>query len=234
MPGAAGTAPWEDMAGRDSPTAPRTDEGHQMQRLMIATVASALLLAGCAAQEDTVPSAPAPSQTATDSGEASPPDSAAPLLAEYGLQGMDTVEVIDHLDRLGGADRPSDLMASVRPDELQLAAGKKTASLPVPEDRFYLSVAPYLDQTHECFFHSLTTCQGELAEEDVDVKIVDTTTGEVLVEETRTTFRNGFVGFWLPRDIDGTLEVAYDGRVGRTEISTDQDAPTCLTTLRLT
>ena len=125
-------------------------------------------------------------------------------------------------------------MASVRPDELQLVSGRQDASLPIPEDRFYLSVAPYVDQTHDCFYHSLTTCQGELGAEAVEVRIVDTTTGEVLVDETRTTFANGFVGFWLPRDIEGTLEVAHDGKVGRTPISTDTEAPTCLTTLRLT
>jgi hypothetical protein len=204
-----------------------------MRRLITATVASVLLLAGCAGQDDTTTSAPTPTtRSATESAASAVPE-AAPLLAEYDLQDMDSVEVIDHLDRLGGKDRPTDLMASVRPDELQLTTGKEEVSLPIPEDRFYLSVAPYLDQTHDCFYHSLTTCQGELGQKDVEVKIVDTATGEVLVEETRTTFANGFVGFWLPRNIEGTLEVAYDGKVGRTEISTGQDAPTCLTTLQL-
>lgn len=201
-----------------------------MRRLITATAAAVLLLAGCVAEDDT--SAPIPTQRATDSAESSAPQ-AAPLLAEYDLQGMDAVEIIDHLDRLGGQDRPGDLMASVRPDELQLTAGEQAVSLPIPEDRFYLSVAPYVDQTHDCFYHSLTTCRGELGDEDVEVKVVDTATGEVLVEQTRRTFANGFVGFWLPRDIEGTLEVVYDGKVGRTEISTGKDAPTCLTTLRL-
>jgi CheY-like chemotaxis protein len=203
-----------------------------MRRLITATAGSVLLLAGCAVQSDTTSSSAEPTQSAADSAE-SPGPVAAPLLADYELQGMDTVEVIDHLDRLDTQDRPTELMASVRPDELQLTAGKEKLSLPIPEDRFYLSVAPYLDQTHDCFYHSLTTCQGELGQEDIDLKIVDTATGEVLVEGTYSTFANGFVGFWLPRSIDGTLEVAYDGKVGRTEISTGQDAPTCLTTLRL-
>lgn len=29
-------------------------------------------------------------------------------------------------------------------------------------DEFYVSVTPYLEQTHDCFFHSRTTCLGEL------------------------------------------------------------------------
>ena len=55
-----------------------------------------------------------------------------------------------------------------------------------------------------------------------------------LADEVRTTFANGFTGFWLPRDIDGTLRVTYGGKSGETAISTAAKAPTCLTTLRLT
>ncbi|WP_281366691.1 CueP family metal-binding protein [Nocardioides massiliensis] len=80
--------------------------------------------------------------------------------------------------------------------------GRREVSLDVPEDRFYLAVAPYVDQTHECFYHSLTTCLGELDSADVRVKIVDEANDEVLVDEVRTTFDNGFLGFWLPRDIE--------------------------------
>lgn len=80
-------------------------------------------------------------------------------------------------------------------------------------------MAPYVDQTHECFNHSLTTCKGELASKAMQVRIVDEH-GKVLVDETRTTFENGFVGFWLPRDIKGTLRVTYGARVGEVDIVT--------------
>ncbi|MDP2775217.1 MAG: CueP family metal-binding protein [Nocardioides sp.] len=170
-----------------------------------------------------------PKETATPAGPASDT-----LLAGYGLDGMETVEVIDHLDRLGGDDRPSDLMASVRPSELLVSTGDEEYSLEVPDGRFYLSVAPYVDTTHECFNHSLTTCQGELTETDVDVTITDDTNDEVLVDEVRTTFANGFVGFWLPRDIEGTVSVEYDGKAGEVDFATGEESPTCLTTLQLT
>lgn len=205
-----------------------------MKRLITATAVSALLVAGCAGQADTPASAPSPTQISTDRAGQQAREEAVPLLAQYDLEGMDTVEVIDHLDRLGVEDRPADLIASVRPGELLMSADREEASLPIPEDRFYLSVAPYVDQTHDCFYHSLTTCQGELAQKELDVQIVDEASGKILVDETRKSFDNGFVGFWLPRDIEGTLEVRYDGRVGRTRISTGQNAPTCLTTLQLT
>ena len=63
-----------------------------------------------------------------------------------------------------------------------VSAGSEEYSLGIREDRFYLSVAPYVDQTHDCFHHSLTTCKGELTSTDVQVQIVDVTNDEVLVD----------------------------------------------------
>lgn len=157
----------------------------------------------------------------------------ASLLSVHGLDGMDGAAMVDHLDRLVGDARPADLTASVRADELLLSAGDEEVAVPLPEDRFYVAVAPYADSTHECFYHSLTTCQGELADAQVHVRVVEDGTGEVLLDEDVTTFGNGFAGLWLPRDIRGTLQVTHEGRTGEVAISTDAEAPTCVTTLQL-
>ena len=191
----------------------------------------ALTLAGCSNADSPEIAA---SASATRSAAAAPPAEVQPLMAKYGLTGMGAVQAIDRLDRLAGVERPKDLMASVRPGELVLSSGKAQYSLKIPDDRFYLSVAPYVNTTHKCFYHSLTTCQGELTGEDVRVQIVDRSTNKLLVEGPRTTFENGFVGFWLPRGVNGTLRVSYGGKTGEVEFSTGQDAPTCLTTLQLT
>jgi hypothetical protein len=125
-------------------------------------------------------------------------------------------------------------MASVRPDELVLTdADGAERALDLPDDRFYLSVAPYVSTTHECFHHSLTTCKGELSDEKVQVTVTDDT-GKVLVEKQTRTFDNGFVGLWLRRGTTGTIEVEYDGKQGRARFGTGEDDPTCLTTLQLT
>ena len=76
--------------------------------------------------------------------------------------------------------------------------------------------------SHDCFYHSLTTCLGELDNEDIQVTITDEATGEALVDEATTTFDNGF-GFWLP-----------DDATGLTEFSNTDDGATCVTDLRLT
>lgn len=186
-----------------------------------AVLAFALALSGCATEE--------PAGT----GAAESASAAADLLAANGLAGLDAAGVIDRLDPLPVAERPSDLMASVEPDRLVLTDPSGEATLPLPEESTYVSIAPYATQTHDCFYHSLTTCLGEMGNESVDVRIVDDATGEVLVEESATTFDNGFIGFWLPKDVDGTIEMSAGGRTGSTTFSTQPDGATCITDLKL-
>lgn len=188
------------------------------RRLLAVPVAAALVLAGCSSD---VPDA------ATGDVDASS------LLADAGLSGMDARQVIDHLDRLGGDDRPTDLMASIRTDEVVLSDGERETTLPMPADELYVSMAPYVDQTHDCFFHSLTTCQGELVDDEVEVLVRDDA-GEVLVDAATKTFANGFVGVWLPRDITGSVVLTVDGMTVESPISTRADSATCLTDLQLT
>ncbi|MEU8242066.1 CueP family metal-binding protein [Actinoplanes missouriensis] len=198
-----------------------------MKAFAAATAVSVLLLAGCSATggaegaPEGVPSAAAPAAEVEG------------VLAAHGLAGKSTMEIIDQLDRLGLDARPAGLKASVRPHELLLSSGAREYRLAVPPDRFYLSVAPYADRTHDCFHHSLTTCKGELAAVTVQVRVVDETHDRVLLDEARTTFDNGFVGLWLPRDIEGVLRVSYAGKTGETRFATTADAPTCLTTLQV-
>lgn len=194
-------------------------------------VAGALLLAltGCTAapQAQPVATSTAPTSTTATISESG-------FLADHDLTGLDAVQIIDHLDQVPVAERPTELMASVRADHLLLADTEQELNLPLPQDRFYLSLAPYLDQTHECHYHSLTTCRGELANEQITVRITDDATGQTLIEEQVTTFNNGFAGFWLPRGITGTIEVTYDGYTGQSTFFASDEAATCLTTLQLT
>lgn len=197
------------------------------RRLFALPVAVALLLAGCSSADSADPAA---GTTAGSRTTGSPEASA--LLDDFDLGGMDTRQVIDHLDRLGGADRPAGLMASIRPDVVVVSDGTREVTLPMPADEVYVSMAPYVDQTHDCFFHSLTTCQGELVDEEVDILVRDDD-GDVLIEETATTYANGFVGVWLPRDMTGTVALTVDGLSVEAPVSTTADSATCLTSLRL-
>ena len=168
----------------------------------------------------------------SDQSSAAMESSQQQLIAAHGLENMDAVEVIDHLDRVPLAERSTELMAAVLPDRLVLSSETEEFALELPEDSFYLSIAPFVNYTHECYYHSLTTCVGELSEEDVHVTIIDDS-GEVLVDEQRTTFDNGFVGVWVPTGTSGTIEIDYADMTGSTEFATDAEAATCITDLQL-
>lgn len=208
-------------------------------------LAAVLVLAGCAGTHGDVPTGTTAGETTSADGSADPTADASAggdldsLLATYDLDGLDARQVIERLDATALADRPTDLMASVRPGGLVLtdasgAAGPAEVTLPMPEDEFYLSVAPYLTQTHDCHFHSLTTCVGELRNEPVDVTIVDADTGTVLVDGPAVTHDNGFIGFWVPSGVRVEVTIERDGRSGTEVLTTAAvDDRTCVTTLRL-
>lgn len=183
--------------------------------LLAAGGAALLLLAGC-------------------TGAGTETDTTAAFLAAHDLAGMDATQIVEHLEALPLDEQPTELLASVRPDELVLADETQEITLPL-DAGFHLSIAPYVQQTHDCFHHSLTTCRGELADTEVTVKVTDDATGEVLVDEPMTTYENGFVAMWLPADVKGTVEITTaDGLRGTQQISTGEDGATCLTTLQLT
>ncbi|WP_151525713.1 CueP family metal-binding protein [Serinicoccus kebangsaanensis] len=187
-------------------------------------LAIGLVLAGCTS------TAPDPGLSPNDESPAT-----AELLSAQGLGGLDAADVIERLESTPVDDRPTDLLASVQPQALVLTDDRgREAELPLSGNDVYVSVAPFVKQTHDCYYHSLTTCLGELRRTDVQVTLVDTADGDVLVDEARQTYDNGFVGLWVPRGIEATLTMEHEGLSGSTTISTtSDDAPTCITDLRL-
>ncbi|RIK16922.1 MAG: hypothetical protein DCC50_03400 [Acidobacteria bacterium] len=190
-------------------------------------LAAALALTGCSEPTTDGDGASGPPTSSTASAA-----QADALLAPFDLAGASAQEVVDGLEADPGT-RPLAVQASVREDHLVLGDGTTETTMPLPDDLFYVSVAPYVRTTHDCFYHALGGCQGELPGEDVEVRITDGT-GEVLVEETVTTGANGFAGFWLPRGIEGgSVEMTTDQGSGSVALSTTPGSPTCLTTLQL-
>ncbi len=198
----------------------------------VLTAAAALLLvAGCSALDGTAGTS-SPDAAPTAPGATTGAVDVEALLGEYGFEGGSAEEVVAALDSTH-ADRDKGLAASVTADQVVLADQHRQVAMDVPEDRFYLAVAPYETTTHDCFHHSLSGCQGELVDTPVQVTVT-AADGTVLVDGERTTYANGFVGLWLPADIEGSIEVEANGKTATADIATGADDPTCLTTLRLT
>ena len=57
--------------------------------------------------------------------------------------------------------------------------------------------------------------------------------GAALVDTDATTYANGFVGFWIPKDVTGTIVVTKDGKTAESPFSSDPEGATCVTTLPL-
>lgn len=184
--------------------------------LVTLAAATALVLSGCSTAEV-------------------PVDNEAPAtyaqLDTLKIDTSDVVSIIDGLDSLKVDARPGDIMASVQPGELQLEPGG--IALPLPEDEFYVSIAPYVNQTHPCTYHSLTTCLGELQNTPIELTITDTETGDIVQEGLTATADNGFVGAWLKRDREYLVRIVSAEGYAEQVIRTGFDDPSCITTMQL-
>ncbi|MEI5909587.1 CueP family metal-binding protein [Bacillus spongiae] len=102
----------------------------------------------------------------------------------------------------------------------------------LPKDEFFVSIAPYINKTHPCTNHNLTSCQGELANKTFDVVIEDST-GKIIVDENMVSGKNGFLDLWLPRDKEYQVRIKYDGKMVESNLSTFKKDGTCVTTMQL-
>jgi hypothetical protein len=80
--------------------------------------------------------------------------------------------------------------------------------------------------------HYMSSCQGELVQQKLQVKAVDQK-GNVLVDGTISTLRNGFFELWLPRNRKIELEIRGLNRRAQGTIETFNDSKTCITTFQL-
>lgn len=102
----------------------------------------------------------------------------------------------------------------------------------LPEDEFFVSIAPFVENTHPCEIHSLTGCQGEMVEQEFDINVVDEK-GKTVLNQKMKSQSNGFVDLWLPRDQTYQVTIEYDGKTAKSEVSTFKDDNTCITTMQL-
>ncbi|GLO68008.1 CueP family metal-binding protein [Oceanobacillus kimchii] len=122
--------------------------------------------------------------------------------------------------------------ASVTATQLTVENDDTQENYDLPEEEFFVSIAPYINETHPCTFHSLTGCQGELVNKPFDIYIEDMD-GNVVFDDTIESFDNGFVDVWLPRDQEFKVMITYGDKQAVSTISTFENDPTCITTMQL-
>ncbi|MDM5152615.1 CueP family metal-binding protein [Bacillus sp. DX1.1] len=105
-------------------------------------------------------------------------------------------------------------------------------SYDLPKDEFFVSIAPYINETHPCTNHSLTGCQGEIVNKEFNLYIEDLD-GNVIQDEVVSSSSNGFIDLWLPRDKTFQIKIEHDGKIADLKLSTFEGDPTCITTMKL-
>jgi hypothetical protein len=153
------------------------------------------------------------------------------FLSRYDLQSLGVVEIINVLEQKN--DEPVGFNASVTSTKLLLSDDKDAVELDIPTELFYLSVAPFINQTHPCATHSLVTCTGELQNETLRVLITDSDTDELILDQDIVTSPKGFAGLWLPSGKNIEMTITYKGLVATKRLSTFEFDDTCETTMQL-
>jgi hypothetical protein len=202
-----------------------------MRRILAhVTLATATAVALTACTGDPAPVASPASATAPSSSSSSSPTSAtsSPTTTEDARSLIDALEVSPEARPLAAWQTVSVQDATL----VTVSADGHEAEAPLPTGVRYVSIAPYVTQSHDCFWHNLATCRGELAGTTAHFTIT-ADDGEVLADQEVPLGANGFAGFWLPADAAGTISVEQDGRTGAVPFTTTPGSPTCITTLQI-
>lgn len=154
------------------------------------------------------------------------------VVGESDAQGETETEDIKEMVLGYSTDKMTAEAASIDSEKLVVMENGQETAYTLPEEEFFVSIAPFKESTHPCAIHSLTGCQGEMVEEEFDVLIEDSK-GEVIVDEKMKTFENGFLDFWLPRDETFTVSLTHEGKTVTSELTTFEGDNTCITTIQL-
>lgn len=149
------------------------------------------------------------------------------LLKKNDLQGLSVEEMVEKLEAT--TYQSGKFKASISGTKLKLSEGNYYVEYDLPENLFYLSIAPYISNTHPCDIHSLSGCRSELSNETFMVSFYNEE-NELIRTEMRVSNDNGFIGFWLPSGIEVKIVVSYGELYAETFISTFENSNTCLTT----
>jgi hypothetical protein len=109
---------------------------------------------------------------------------------------------------------------------------KRKVKKTLPDTAMYIAVAPYINTTHECSDHYMSSCSGELTEKTMKLTASDSN-GIIYIDGNITTLKHGFFEIWLPRNKNVKLAISYNSLSGVEIISTNNNSRTCITTIQL-
>lgn len=131
------------------------------------------------------------------------------------------------------ADELNAQYATITSEKLTIIDEKgKETIYDITDEPFFVSIAPYVNKTHTCAVHNLIGCQGEMPNQEFHVQIKDEK-GNLVLDETKQSFSNGFIDLWLPRDQKLSVTITQKEKTGTATIGTFKEDKTCITTIQL-
>lgn len=148
------------------------------------------------------------------------------LMEKYNLADKNIYELVYALEN-NEFDR-SLISSSIENDKVKITIEEELFEYNLPNDEMYISIAPYIETTHDCFSHSLTGCQGELINQEIQIVILDEL-GLIISDELYFSGKDGFIGIWLPKDEIYEFKIYYQALETSMQISTRNELKTCYT-----
>jgi len=145
-----------------------------------------------------------------------------------GIDGKTAMAIANkwHMDKI-------DVVTFVTPEKVNFKfKDGETISILLPNDTMMVSIAPYINKTHTCATHYISSCDAELKSTNIKVVAV-TAGGKILINKTMKTASTGFLDLWLPRNQVIDITVSAKGKSATGRIFTNRDSKTCETTLKL-
>jgi len=122
-----------------------------------------------------------------------------------------------------------EVQASIDHEKIYITDESSSYEVDLPDNLFYIAFAPYINLTHACYTHSLTGCQGEMINKDIDVRIYDES-NNLIEEKTYNTGDDGFIGLYLDKIENYQILVQHNGLVSS---FTSNPYQTCYTEVKL-
>ena len=145
-----------------------------------------------------------------------------------GIDGKTAMAIANkwHMDKI-------DVVTFVTPDKVNFKfKDGETISILLPDDVMMVSIAPYINKTHTCATHYISSCDAELKNTKIKVTAV-AAGGKILINKIMKTAPTGFLDLWLPRNQIIDITVSAKGKSATGRIFTNRDSNTCETTLKL-
>ncbi|MDT8337152.1 MAG: CueP family metal-binding protein [Candidatus Izemoplasmatales bacterium] len=146
--------------------------------------------------------------------------------------GLANLEITELIERLENNEFTGEVKSSITDQEVRILIEDYEYKFALPEDMLYISFAPFISLTHECYTHSLTGCQGEMVNQEVYVRIYDLD-GNVVSEGFENTGEDGFIGLFL--DSNEKYKILVSANFLSNEFLVDGNLDqTCFTEVELT